>query len=84
MQVNGWYLWSPYSFLSRVQDHDAVAVVRQGSGAVGFDGVEGGNQGDVEKGSVAMWRARGLPPAQSKDQRWGAPYHQQFSILFIR
>ncbi len=66
-----------------MQAHDAVAVVRQ-SGPGGFDGVEGGNDGDVEKGSVAMWRARGLPPAQSKDQRWGAPYHQQFSILFIR
>ncbi|CAL8462005.1 g1536 [Coccomyxa elongata] len=63
--------------------HDAVAVVRP-SGPGGFDGVEGGNDGDGEKGSVAMWRARGLPPAQSKDQRWGAPYHQQFSILFIR
>ena len=66
-----------------MQDHDALAVVRH-SGAGSFDGVEKEDEGDEEKGSVAMWRARGLPPTQSKDQRWGAPYHQQFSILFIR
>ena len=38
---------------------------------------------DLETG-IAEWRARGLPPAQSKAQRWGAPYHLQFAILFTR
>ena len=38
---------------------------------------------DLEAG-VAEWRHRGLPPAQSKAQRWGAPYHLQFAILFTR
>ena len=38
---------------------------------------------DLEAG-VAEWRQRGLPPAQSKAQRWGAPYHLQFAILFTR
>lgn len=38
---------------------------------------------DRETG-VGEWRKRGLPPAQSKAQRWGAPYHMQFAILFTR
>ena len=38
---------------------------------------------DLEAG-VGEWRTRGLPPAQSRAQRWGAPYHLQFRILFIR
>jgi hypothetical protein len=63
-----------------VQNGDAMAVVSH-SGGAGVDEVDGG---DLEKGGVAEWRARGLPPAQSKDQRWGAPYHLQFRILFIR
>lgn len=57
-----------------------MAVVSH-SGGARVDEVDGG---DLEKGGVAEWRARGLPPAQSKDQRWGAPYHLQFRILFIR
>ena len=40
-------------------------------------------EADLETG-VGEWRRRGLPPAQSKAQRWGAPYHQQFAILFTR
>ena len=63
------------------QDGDATAVVSHNGRVNGFDGVD---RGDLEKGGVAEWRARGLPPAQSKDQRWGAPYHLQFRILFIR
>lgn len=38
----------------------------------------------VLENDVAEWRRRGLPPAQSKAQRWGAPYHLQFAILFTR
>lgn len=38
---------------------------------------------DLETG-IAKWRTRGLPPAQSKAERWGAPYHLQFAILFTR
>jgi hypothetical protein len=38
---------------------------------------------DLEAG-VGEWRRRGLPPAQSRAERWGAPYHMQFSILFTR
>lgn len=60
-----------------------AVVSHSGMGGNGFDGVENGS-GDLESGSVAKWRQRGLPPAQSKDQRWGAPYHLQFRILFIR
>ena len=38
---------------------------------------------DLEMG-VEQWRARGLPPAQSREQRWGASYPLQFRILFMR
>jgi hypothetical protein len=38
---------------------------------------------DLEIG-VSEWRTRGLPPTTTKNMRWGAPYHVQFQILFIR
>ena len=38
---------------------------------------------NVEMG-VEQWRARGLPPSQSREQRWGASYGLQFRILFMR
>ncbi len=38
---------------------------------------------DLEMGA-SEWRARGLPQSHGKNKRWGAPYHVQFRILFIR
>ena len=49
----------------------------------GADGADLAKDADPEMG-VAQWRARGLPPAQSREQRWGASYPLQFRILFMR
>ena len=38
---------------------------------------------DLEMG-VSEWRKKGVPVAETKDKRWGAPYHVQFRILFVR
>ena len=64
-----------------IDEHEAADALPASSSASESQGDSA--DADLETG-IAEWRTRGLPPAQSKAQRWGAPYHLQFAILFTR
>ena len=64
-------------------EHDAVHVDELPASSSASETAADSVEADLETG-VGEWRRRGLPPAQSKAQRWGAPYHMQFAILFTR